>query len=146
MVDGDRGTPDNSRLKNLEASYVDFGSIFAEQLHRNYDIEIAGQYVSCNSKYLFKDGLRSGYSAGDSEDLRIFHLNHQGLNSSFNFLSEICELSIFQVIGLTITWLNNHNSALLDIPGYTFYRRSSISKTWRNWNLYTERHRGFGKK
>ena len=87
MVDGDRGTLGNSRLKNLEASFMDFGSIFTEQLHRNYDIGIAGQYVSCNSKYLFKDGLRSGYSGDDSEDLRILHLNCQGLNSSFNFLS-----------------------------------------------------------
>ena len=98
--------------------------MFTEQLHRNYDIGIAGQYVSCNSMYLFKDGLRSGYSGGDSEDLRIFHLNCQGLNSSFNFLSEICELSIFQVIGLTETLLNEHNSALLDIPGYTVYYRN----------------------
>ena len=77
--------------------------MFMEQLHQNYDIWIAGQYVSCNSKYLFKDGLRSGNSGGDSEDLGIFHLNRQGLNSSFNFFSEICELSIFQVIGLTET-------------------------------------------
>jgi len=124
MVDGDRGTPGNSRLKNLEASFVDFGSMLTEQLHRNYDNGIAGQYVSCNLKYLFKDGLWSRYSGGDSEDLRIFHLNCQGLNSSFNFLSEIYELSVFQVICLTETWLNEHNSALLDIPGYTLYQRN----------------------
>ena len=71
-------------LKNLEASFVGFGSMFTEQLHRNYDIGIAGQCVSCNSKYLFNDG-----SGGDSEDLKVFHLNCQGLNPSFNFLSEI---------------------------------------------------------
>ena len=103
---------------------MDFGSIFTEQLYRNCDIGIAGQYISCNSKYLFKDGLTFGYSGGDSEDFRIFHLNCQGLKSSFNFLSEICELSIFQAIDLTETWLNEHNSALLDITGYTLYRRN----------------------
>ena len=48
---------------------------------------------------------------------RISHLN-----SSFNFLNEMCELSVFQVIGLTETWLNDHNSALLQIPGDKFYK------------------------
>ena len=40
--------------------------MFTEQLHLNYFIEIAGQTVSCIWKCLFKDGLRSGYSGGDS--------------------------------------------------------------------------------
>ena len=45
-------------------------------------------------------------------------------NSSFNFPNEICDFLVFQVIGLTETWLNNHNSALLNIPGNKFYNRS----------------------
>ena len=48
----DRVTPGNSHLKNLEASNVDSASMFTEQLYRNYDTGIAGQYVPCNSKYL----------------------------------------------------------------------------------------------
>ena len=71
---------------------------------------------------MFKDGIQSEY--GDARGLNVFHLNCQGLNSSFNFLIEVCDLLVFQVIGLTETWLNDHNSALLNIPGYKFYNRN----------------------
>ena len=40
---------------------MDSGSGFTEQLHRSYDFGIAGQYVSCNSKYLLKDDINSVY-------------------------------------------------------------------------------------
>ena len=49
---------------------------------------------------------------------------HRPIIPSFNFLNEVCDLSVFQVIGLTETWLNDHNSALLNIPGYNFYNRN----------------------
>ena len=90
-----------SCLNALEASNVYFGGVFTEQLHRSYDIGVAGHYKSIGSKYLFKDGIQSEY--GDARGLNVFHLNRQGLNSSFNFLNEVCDLSVFQVIGLTET-------------------------------------------
>ena len=43
-----------SRLNNLEASNVDFGGVFTEQLHRSYDIGIAGQYKSISSNICLK--------------------------------------------------------------------------------------------
>ena len=72
-----------NRLNNLEASNVDFGGVFMEQLHRSYDIWVAEHYNSITSKYLFKYGIQSEY--GDARGLNVFHLNCQGLNSSLNW-------------------------------------------------------------
>ena len=91
----------SSRLNTLEASIVGFRGIFTERLYQSYDIGVAGHYKSISSKYLFKDGIQSEY--GDDRGLNVFHLNCQWLNSSFKFLNEICDLSIFHVIGLTET-------------------------------------------
>ena len=76
------------------------------------------QFKSVSSKYLIKNEIQSEH--GDVGYLNVFHLDCQGLNFSFNLLNEICELSTFQIIGLTETWLNNHNSPLLHIQDINF--------------------------
>ena len=54
----------------------------------------------------------------------IFHLNCQGLNSSYSFIEDLANISVFQVIALTETWLNVHNSELLGLEGYNFYTKN----------------------
>ena len=54
----------------------------------------------------------------------IFHLNCQGLNSSYSFIEDLANISVFQVIALTETWLNVHNSELLVLEGYNFYTKN----------------------
>ena len=59
--------------------------------------------------------------------LNIFHLNCQELNSPHNFLSELININVFQVIILTETWLKDNNSQLLDIPGCNLHVRNQES-------------------
>ena len=52
----------------------------------------------------------------------LFHLNHQGLNSSYDYLSELC-------YNVTETCLSAENEILLNILSHSFFRRNrSVSK------------------
>jgi len=76
-----------------------------------------------DSKYLFVNQMQMACS-NVSDRFNVFHLNCQGLNSSLDFINEISSLSLFQVIGLTETWLNDYNSELLHISGYNLYTKN----------------------
>lgn len=116
--------PGNSNVLQLESRRVDFSSQFNERINRNLDINATEILTNEPSRYIFKEEALPLYCDRGHFGLNIFHLNCQGLNSAHNFLSELINTNVFQVIALTETWLNDNNSQLLHIPGYNLYVRN----------------------
>jgi len=53
----------------------------------------------------------------------IFYLNCQGLNSSCSCMEDLANISVFQVISLTETLINDNSSELLGLQRYNFYTK-----------------------
>ena len=69
-----------------------------------------------------------------NDSLTVFHLNCRGLQSSVTYLNELCMFSGIQILALTETWLQNHNSSLLEIGNYRLCPK----------NRETRQHGGLG--
>ena len=69
-----------------------------------------------------------------NDSLTVFHLNCRGLQSSVTYLNELCMFSGIQILALTETWLQNHNSSLLEIGNYRLCLK----------NRETRQHGGLG--
>jgi hypothetical protein len=110
---------------DLENKKVNFYNYFNECINRNLDFVVPAFNPPEDSKFVFSYDFHDvEYRHGGSEDFGIFLLNCQGLNTTFDFLANLGKLNLFHVFALTETWLKDHNSALLDIPGYTLFIRN----------------------
>ena len=110
---------------DLENKKVNFYNYFNECINRNLDFVVPAFNPPEDSKFVFSYDFHDvEYRHGGSEDFGIFLLNCQGLNTTFDFLANLGKLNLFHVFALTETWLKDHNSALLDIPGYTLFTRN----------------------
>ena len=61
---------------------------------------------------------------GESHDFRIFQLNCQRLNTTFDFLVNLANFNCFHVLALAENWLSDHNSALLEILRYILFTQN----------------------
>lgn len=119
MNESPPGTPDFKELESKKVSFERYNEILSENVDPGGCCRLACE----DSRYVFLSDVPSE-SRGDEKQISIFHINCQGLNSSFDFINDISSLSVFQVIGLTETWLNKHNSELLRIPGYSLFTKN----------------------
>ena len=105
------------RLGFLESDSMKLHDLGGGVLHRDFDV---GEFheVNPDSRYKFLCDLSS---ISCQNEFNIFHLNCQGIGSSYQFLNELCLQSTPHVLALTETWLKNHSSSLLEIGNYKLY-------------------------
>lgn len=106
----------NDRLDWLENNPLSVSDLGLGILHRDFDMGVDDVFPKVNYKCPVDLHTRLA-----PDKLGIFHLNCQGLNSTLDYLSELCMLSDFHILALTETWLMNNNSGLLDILNYNMY-------------------------
>lgn len=118
---------DIDRLKNLEESYLNLKLIFDQEIGQENDFHLFDDKNFPKSKYVISN-LITGRSS-DSQ-LSVFHLNCQGLYSSFSDLESTCRELRPDCIGLCETFITQQTESLLDIPGYTshFLHRKQMKR------------------
>ena len=90
--------------------------------------------LSLNSDYIDTNRLQTFQTCSNSSQLTILHLNVQGLQSKVdklcNLLNELSnQNSKVHVVMLCETWLNDHNTSMCKIPGYTLVHRNRSNFT-----------------
>ena len=73
-------------IVNLENQWVNFYDYFNESINRNMDFIVLASETPEDTKCIFNYNFNSlRYQHGGSHDFRIFRLNCQGLDTTFDF-------------------------------------------------------------
>ena len=123
-----------NRLGELESRRVDFSQM-SEGIMNEDQVE-GGMNVECaDSKYVCLNELNEWKVM---QELKMYGMNCRGLNSSFNYINEVSSRLEPDVMSLTETWLNDHNSSLLDIPGYRLFLRNRVERQHGGLAIYVK--------
>lgn len=110
-----------SRLRELERSPLDVCGLINGVLHRDYDVS---ENVGClDSRYAF---LCEMCDWKNMREMKVYNMNCQGINTSYEFLAELCLKTEPHILALTETWLKDYNSTLLEIEGYNMYVQNRV--------------------
>ena len=110
------------KLKELESNKIDFACRYNDVSSGISDLGCGIRLQLEDSNYVLPCEI-GPICRKPGNFFNIFHLNCQGLNSSYSFIEDLANISVFQVIALTETWLNVHNSELLGLEGYIFTQK-----------------------
>ena len=91
------------------------------------DYNCLNSYTANSSYYTLQQFIDNVHK---SKDLSIIHINRRSLNANFTDLKILLETLdfLFDVIGLTETWLNESNADVFQLDGYDFYHRNRVAK------------------
>ena len=114
-------------------NYEDLTLNLKEQINKYIHVDdIANNpfpIMASESNYYEINDIVPHEHGGSSFDLRVLHLNIQGLSSKYDdlniMLSQLLDVHVkLDVILLCETFINDHNAELFNIPGYTFIHRN----------------------
>ena len=124
-------------MKKLERNSLSWDVLGNGVLNPDYDEGTMEDFPVVKYKFPVDIGNKSTMG---QQSLSIFHLNCQGLSSSFNFLTELCKFSELDVLALNETWLRNHTMSLLEIDSYDCVTQNRESRLHGGLALYCRKN------
>ena len=104
------------RLRELERSPLGPCGLIDGVLHWDYDVSENSECV--DSRYSLFCEMSDWKNMGE---MKLYNMNCQGINTSYEYLDELCVKTELPILALTETWLRDHNPTLLEIEGYNLY-------------------------
>ena len=125
------------RLLDLQNNPLDIENIINNSIENRNQMNNDSNSVF-KSKYVSQ--LNGSASSKRDDIFSVFHLNIQGLCSSFDELKRIVSDGTPDAIGLCETFLDSKKDILLDIPGYRTERLNSKQMARGGLMLYIANH------